>query len=111
MPQFQVRAILNYGLNHPIVARLSLQVFDILKECDISLNIQEELQKIYLEQLMPQLIKLWEIENWYRNEFNEQVRKYEVNINKGNNNHLPFISRIKPRGLPRGCSAPPVFLI
>jgi hypothetical protein len=46
--QFQVRKILNYGLNNHIVARLSFQVFDILKECNIEPNGREELQKIYI---------------------------------------------------------------
>lgn len=45
---FQVRKILNNGLNNHIVARLSFQVLDILEKCNIEADGREELQKIYV---------------------------------------------------------------
>ncbi len=82
---------MNYGLNKHIVARLSFQILDILEKCNIALDEREKLQKVYAEQLMPQLIKMLEIEKWYSEKFNEQIQTYEQNVKNGNKNHLPYI--------------------
>jgi hypothetical protein len=44
---------------------------------------------------MPQLIKMWEIENWYRDKFNEQVQEYERSVKNGHQSHLPYIPQLE----------------
>lgn len=92
---FHVRTILNYGLNNHIVARLSFQILDILEKCNMEPGDRYELQKIYVEQLMPQLIKMWQIESWYKDELNKQIQEYELNVKNGNKNHLPHIPQLE----------------
>lgn len=38
---------------------------------------------------------MWEIENWYRGKFKEQVQEYERNVKNGHKTHLPYIPQLE----------------
>jgi hypothetical protein len=61
-PAFNFTKVLNYGTENYIVARLSLQIFQILEHCKIDDEKSDAIKSIYVDQLMPQLLRCWEIE-------------------------------------------------
>ena len=59
---FVFQKVLNYGTQNHIITRLSLQICEILQQCNIESDDHETIQNIYIDRLMPQLIRCWEIE-------------------------------------------------
>ena len=90
-PTFNFTKISDYGTENYIVARLSLQIFQILEHCKIDEAKSDSIKSIYVDQLMPQLIHCWEIEEKYRRAFNQQVQSYEDSMKSGKRGLLPFI--------------------
>ena len=57
-----LRKVLEHGTTKPIVARLSLQILEILKQCNVSKNIQDKVGDLYMHSLLKILLRCWEIE-------------------------------------------------
>jgi hypothetical protein len=53
--------ILDYGTANPVVARLTLQVSEILDQCEIATEMRDEIKKIHFESLAKGLLRCWEI--------------------------------------------------
>jgi hypothetical protein len=71
------RKVLNHGAPNPIVARLSLQILEILKQCNASNDIQDAVGNFYVNSLLPRLIRCWEIEERFKRQFVAAVDSYK----------------------------------
>jgi hypothetical protein len=61
MVPFVVAKKLDQGINNPIVARLTLQNFEILQKCAIPKATAESIQALYLNELTPKLLRCSQI--------------------------------------------------
>lgn len=93
MGHWQTTIIQEHGSRHYIIARLSLQIFKILENCQIEPSMKEDIQKIYIEYLMPKLMHCWEIKEKYRKCFNEKTQAYcpSSQTEQGKSVNVPFI--------------------
>ncbi len=71
MAQFVIQKVSHRGVSHPVVARLSIQVKDIIEFSGLGSNIKENILKVCIGDLQSRLGKCWDI--WQRIE-NEQRR-------------------------------------
>jgi hypothetical protein len=69
--------ILDHGTANPIVARLTVQVFEILDQCEVTPEPRDAIEEIYMNSLAKKLLRCWEIVERYRAEFNKQIGSYE----------------------------------
>ena len=53
---------LSLRITRRIVARLSLQILEILKQCDVSKDIQDKVSDLYMNSLLKILLRCWETE-------------------------------------------------
>ena len=74
---FEFKKVLEHGTTNPIVARLSLQILEILKQCNVSNDIQDKVGGLYMSSLLKKLLRCWEIEERFRKEFVAAVEKYK----------------------------------
>lgn len=58
---FKFAKILDHGSSNPIVARLSLQIIEIIKFCIIAEDTKRRVEKLYMDSLMRKLLRCWEI--------------------------------------------------
>jgi hypothetical protein len=61
MLPFVVSQKLDQGVTNPIVARLTLQNFELLKNCAIPKATAEQIQAVYLSELTPKLLRCSQI--------------------------------------------------
>jgi hypothetical protein len=66
---FSVSKFLDHGTAKPIVARLTLQIFAILDECNITKETADSMKVIYMHSLMKTLLRCGEIAERYKSEF------------------------------------------
>jgi hypothetical protein len=66
---FEIKKVLDHGTTNPIVARLSLQILEILKQCKASQDIQNKIGELYINSLLKKLLRCWEIEERFKKEF------------------------------------------
>ncbi|MBV8109186.1 MAG: hypothetical protein JO012_05410, partial [Hyphomicrobiales bacterium] len=66
---FEFKKVLEHGTTNPIVARLSLQILEILNQCDTSKDIQAKVGDLYMNSLQKKLLRCWEIEERFKKEF------------------------------------------
>jgi hypothetical protein len=74
---FEFKKVLEHGTTNPIVARLSLQILQILNQCDAPKDVQDKVGDLYLNSLQKKLLRCWEIEERFKNEFAAAVEKYK----------------------------------
>jgi hypothetical protein len=74
---FEFKKVLEHGTTNPIVARLSLQILQILNQCDAPKDVQDKVGDLYLNSLQKKLLRCWEIEERFKNEFAAAVEKYQ----------------------------------
>jgi hypothetical protein len=91
------RKVLNHGAPNPIVARLSLQILEILKQCNTSKNIHDAVGNLYVNSLLPRLIRCWEIEERFKQEFVVAVDGYKPSASANAGVEVPQIARLEPR--------------
>jgi hypothetical protein len=75
---FVFKKILNHGTSNPIVARLSLQILTILRECNLRKEKQDQIGELYLNSLQKKLLRCWEVKERFREEFNAAVAAYKL---------------------------------
>ena len=71
---FSVSHILDHGTQNPIIARLTVQIFEIIDQCDIA---KEASDGVYMNSLAKKLLRCWEIVERYRLEFIKQTGSYK----------------------------------
>jgi hypothetical protein len=71
---FEFKKVFEHGTTNPIVARLSLQILEILKQCNASKDIQDKIGDLYLNSLQKKLLRCWEIEERFKKEFAARQR-------------------------------------
>jgi hypothetical protein len=77
MVPFIVAKKLDQGVTNPIVARLTLQNFEILQRCAIAKEMAEKIQGLYLNDLTPKLLRCWQILEKLRAETEKQAASYK----------------------------------
>jgi hypothetical protein len=73
---FEFKKVLDHGTTNPIVARLGLQILQILEKCNASKDIQDKVGDLYMNSLQKKLLRCWEIEERFKKEFAAVVDKY-----------------------------------
>ena len=77
MLPFVVTQKLDHGVTNPIVARLTLQNFEILQNCATAKDKAEKIQSLYLNDLTPKLLRLSQIQEKLRGETERLVASYK----------------------------------
>jgi hypothetical protein len=72
-----VTNILDHGTANPIVARLTVQIFAIVDQCEITPEARDGIKGIYMNSLAKKLLRCWEIVERYRPEFTKQSTAYK----------------------------------
>src|ERR1700751_6118401 len=92
---FQFKKFLDHGTTNPIVARLSLQILQILQQCDLPKTKSDEIGSLYLSSLQKGLIRCWEIEQRLLKEFRAAIETYKPPSSKNQVIHVPQMSRLE----------------
>lgn len=92
---FEFKKVLEHGTRNPIVARLSLQTLQILKRCNASKDIQDNVGDLYMNSLQKKLLRCWEIEERFKKEFAEAVSKYNPPTVANAPVEVPQIARLE----------------
>jgi hypothetical protein len=92
---FQFKKVLEHGTANPIVARLSLQIFEILKHCDASKDVQDKVGELYVVSLLKKLLRCQEIEERFKQEFAAVVGKYKRPATANTPVEVPQIPRLE----------------
>lgn len=92
---FIFQKLLDYGTENSIVARLSLQIFQILEQCNLTEDKYEGIGELYLNSLQKKLLRCWEIKERFREEFNAAVETYEPPSRTSQTINVPYISRLE----------------
>jgi hypothetical protein len=91
---FEFKKALEHGTTNPIVARLSLQILEILKQCNASKGIQDKVGDLYMNSLQKKLLRCWEIEERFKKEFAAAVGKYKPPASANAPVEVPQIARL-----------------
>jgi hypothetical protein len=73
---FMISRIADYGMANPILARLTVQAFDILDHCDIRPEDADAVKLIYMDSLTKKLVRCYEIAQRYQAEFVKELEAY-----------------------------------
>jgi hypothetical protein len=92
---FDLKKFANHGTNNPIVARLSLQNLQMLKNCKISKELNDKVGGLYLHSLMKKLLRCWEIEDAFKKSFAEGVARYKPPPTPNTAVEIPQIDRLE----------------
>jgi len=92
---FEFKKVFEHGTTNPIVARLSLQTLEILKQCNVSKDIQDKIGDLYLNSLQKKLLRCWEIEERFKKEFVAVVGKYKPPTAANAPVEVPQIARLE----------------
>ena len=92
---FEFKKVLEHGTTNPIVARLSLQILQILKQCNASKDIQDKVGDLYVNSLQKKLLRCWEIEERFKIEFAAAVGKYKPPAAANAPVEVPQIARLE----------------
>jgi hypothetical protein len=74
---FEFKKLLNHGVSNPIVARLSLQILEILRQTKAAKDVQDAVGGLYLNSLQKKLIRCYEINERFKKEFASEAAKYK----------------------------------
>ena len=77
MPLFVYAKQLDHGTTNPIVARLTLQMLEILKQCSLAEEKRNEIGGIYMNSLVKKLLRCWEIEGRLRAAVDKALASYK----------------------------------
>jgi hypothetical protein len=92
---FEYKTVLDHGTSNPIVARLSLQILEILKQCNASKDTQDAVRNLYMTSLLPKLIRCWEIEERFKKELAAAIGKYKPPATANASVEVPQIARLE----------------
>jgi hypothetical protein len=86
---------LSLRITRRIVARLSLQILEILKQCNASKGIQDNVGDLYMNSLQKKLLRCWEIEERFKREFGAAVNQYKPPTTVNASVEVPQIARLE----------------
>jgi hypothetical protein len=92
---FAVSKVLDHGTGNPIVARLTLQIFQIISQCNIETAASEEIMGLYMNSLVKKLLRCWEIRERYRLEFKKQIESYVPPSPQTRAVNIPSVMRLE----------------
>jgi hypothetical protein len=92
---FEFKKVLEHGTTNPIVARLSLQILQILSRCNASKEIQDKVGDLYMNSLQKKLVRCWEIEERFKKEFAAAVGRYKPPAVANAPVEVPQIARLE----------------
>jgi hypothetical protein len=92
---FEFKKVLEHGTRNPIVARLSLQILEILKHCNASKDIQDQVSELYMNSLLKKLVRCWEIEERFKKEFAAAAGNYKRPATANAPVDVPQIARLE----------------
>jgi hypothetical protein len=91
---FEFKKVLEHGTTNPIVARLSLQILQILKQCNASEGLQAKVGDLYINSLQKKLLRCWGIEDRFKKEFAAAIGKYKPPAAANAPVEIPQIARL-----------------
>jgi hypothetical protein len=92
---FQFQKFLEHGTRNPIVARLSLQILQILRQCNASQDLKDKVGNLYMNSLQKKLLRCWEIDERFNKEFVAALDNYKLPSAANAAVHVPQISRLE----------------
>jgi hypothetical protein len=92
---FTISTIADHGTGNPIVARLTLQIFGILDQCNLSKEAAERIKAIYMDSLRKKLMRCWGIAERYRTEFRKELDVYKQRPKNGMIISVPNVLRLE----------------
>jgi hypothetical protein len=92
---FVIAKKLEHGTTNAIVARLTLQTLEILKQCNVTKDEQEKIGSIYIDSLVKKNLRCWEIEQRLRAEFGKKLASYKPPAPGAVSVELPQIPRLE----------------
>jgi HNH endonuclease len=92
---FEFKTVLEHGSSNPIVARLSLQILEILKHCNAAKDIQDKISDLYMNSLLKKLMRCWEIEERFKKEFAAAAGNYKPPATANAPVVVPQIARLE----------------
>jgi hypothetical protein len=92
---YEVKKLLEHGATNPIVARLSFQILEILRQCNAPRDIQDKVGDLYVNSLQKKLLRCWEIEERFKKEFAAAVEKYKPPAAVNAPVEVPQIARLE----------------
>jgi hypothetical protein len=95
MLPFVVAKKLDQGVTNPIVARLTLQNFEILQNCAISKGNVEAIQNLYLTQFTPKLLRCSQIYEKLREDTEKLAASYEPPGRGATSVELPQVMQLE----------------
>lgn len=95
MLPFVVAKKLDQEVNNPIVARLTLQNFELLQNCTIPKETEEKIQAIYLGELTPKLLRCSQIHEKLRADTEKLAASYKPPGNGATSVELPQVMQLE----------------
>jgi hypothetical protein len=94
-PLFQVKKTLQHGAANPIVARLTLQILDILEKTTLSKEKRDEIAGLFLNSLVQKLLRCWEIKQRLGADWEKSVANFKPPGPSAAAIEVPQIARLR----------------
>jgi hypothetical protein len=91
---FSISKTFDHGTANPIVARLWLQVGDIIQSCNIRKDVEDGILALSVNSLVPGLLGCWEIRDRFELEFQRQIESYNSQTPNAQMIQLPRITTL-----------------
>jgi hypothetical protein len=91
--KFAMTRIADHGTANPIVARLTVQIFEILDHCNLSKEAADRIKVIYMDSLRKKLVRCWQVVERFRTEFIKELEGYKQRPKTGIAT-LPYILQL-----------------
>jgi hypothetical protein len=92
---FEFKKVASHGTSNPMVARLSLQTLEILKQCKASKEVKDAIGDLYLNSLMKPLLRCFEIEERFKKGFSEAAAAYKPPASPNSPVEIPQIEKLE----------------
>lgn len=92
---FIKKKVLVHGTTNPIVSRLSLQILQIMDQCNITQDMRDKIGKLYMESLQKKLLRCWEIRERFQQDFTAAVANYKPPSRNDHSIEIPQIARLE----------------
>lgn len=92
---FTFSKVLDHGTQNPIVARLTLQVSELLAQCNITEKQRDDVFDVYFNSLVRKLLRCWEIEARFKQGWESAISSYQPPEHGRVPRTLPQIDRLE----------------
>lgn len=76
-PLFEVKKALEHGVTNPVVARLTLQILELLQKTNLPKEKRESVGGIFISSLVQKLLRCWEIEQRLREAWEKSAADFK----------------------------------